>query len=309
MGQTTEPIGESETETDTGETSQTCSTEWDCEVGERCLEGDCTCVGCGCEAPNIVPGTIDAPEPGDDEVPVFLDVGFMPECLENSECDPLEYCDEYNGLCTETTACVQDLDCLADWPDEDRFCVDDLCQRIHCYDEGDTVCPAGSLCSSIHCRWLDVAPDCVAAPSFDETIADTLLEPDTADVVVLDVDLDGRDDIVVLEDGLVHWVQSIGVGFGPAMPWAVEPGTQFVGIAGADVHGDGVDELLVLQADPVGVENPRRRPELAAVDRFRGHHGRARNGRRLGYRLRRPTGARDGNQHRRTDDTRRGAAW
>jgi hypothetical protein len=253
-GESTESTTESSAETETGDPMQACSTEWDCGVGERCLEGFCACLGCACESPNIAPATIGAPDEDDPEVPVFLDI-VIPECIEDADCGVLEYC--WDNECDETTACVDDLDCREDWwPEQDRFCIDDLCKRQGCnYDtQGDTSCVDGSLCAGSRCRWLAIVPSCVDTPAFHEVVAHTLNAPDNADIVILDVDLDERDDIVVLDDGFIYWLRSTGVGFDPPTPWSVEPGTQFVTIAGADVHGDGVDELLVAQADPLGVE-------------------------------------------------------
>lgn len=241
-----------ETESETGDPGQPCSTEWDCGVGERCVEGTCACVGCACQSPNTIPGTLAAPV-DDDEVPVFLDI-VPPECQVDADCGPLAFCS--SGQCYETTACVEDLDCRADWwPEQERFCIDGLCNWLGCdYElEGDAGCPEGSICYW-GCKWFEVVPSCAGVPSFDEGVAHTLDMPDTATVVVLDVDLDGRDDIVVLENGFIYWLTSTGVGFEPPTPWAVEPGTQIVALGRADIHGDGVDELLVSHAEPIGVE-------------------------------------------------------
>lgn len=250
---------ESSTESSTGSGSETgdpmlaCTTEWDCGAGERCVDGLCTCLGCACQAPSVAPGGIDAPDSDDDELPVWLDI-VEPECIEDSDCEPLEFCD--SGECRETTACVEHTDCYEDWfPDSDRFCIDGLCQWLNCYAEGDDGCPAGAFCpNKVQCQWLQVVPDCANVPAFDEVVVHTLDAPDNATFVILDVNLDGRDDIVVLEHGFIQWLTSNGVSFEPPTPWAVEPGTQIVAIAAADIHGDGVDELLVSHAAPLGVE-------------------------------------------------------
>ncbi len=230
-----------------------CTTEWDCGVGERCLDGSCTCLGCACQSPRVAPGTIDAPDSDDDERPVFFDVS-RPECGEDSDCAQLEYCEGFQ--CVETTACVEDIDCRADWwPESNRFCIDGLCQGINCYDQGDAACPDGSLCvHGVTCTWLELAPICEEVPKFQAAIVHTLDAPDAATFVILDVNLDDRDDIVVLENGFIFWLTSNGSGFDSPTPWAVEPGTQIVAIAAADIHGDGVDELLVSHAVPLGVE-------------------------------------------------------
>jgi hypothetical protein len=250
---------ESESGSETGDPIPACTTEWDCGVGERCLDGLCTCLGCACQSPNIASGTIGAPDEDEDEVPVFFDVASIPdvgsECEQAADCGPLEACEA--GQCVATSDCVEDLECRADWwPEYDRFCIDGLCQELGCdYElDGDTGCPAGAICNS-GCEWLEVVPTCMEVPSFDEVEVHPLdALPQTVAFVILDVDLDGRDDIVVLEDGFIYWLTSNGVGFGPPTPWEVEPGTQIVGIASADIHGDGIAELLVSHADPLGVE-------------------------------------------------------
>lgn len=245
---------ESTTESETDDPAPTCTTEWDCGLGERCLDGNCLCMGgCACDSPNIEPGTIDAPD--EDEVPAFFDVS-EPECWDNTDCDALEFC---SGIgCVPTSQCVEDLDCREDWwPTDDRFCIDGLCQPLGCdYAlEGDANCPPDSLCEiGRGCMWLAEVPSCAQSPAFEQVMAHVFNAPDTSQFVILDVDLDGRDDIVVLDGGFISWLLSTGVGFGPPMPWAVEPGVDFSGIAAADVHGDGVDELLVLVASSNGVE-------------------------------------------------------
>jgi hypothetical protein len=241
----------SESGSETGEPVLACTNEWDCGVGERCLDGLCTCLGCACQSPSVAQGTVDALEPDEDEVPVTLDL-IAAECNDDSDCAPLEIC--HSSECVETTACVAHEDCYADWWPEDRFCVDGLCDWINCYADGDDGCPLGALCPTIQCQWLQVVPSCADVPSFDEVVVHTLDAPDTASFVILDVNLDARDDVVVLDDGGVYWLISTGVGFEPPTSWAIEPGTQIVAIAGADIHGDGVDELLVSHAAPPGVE-------------------------------------------------------
>jgi hypothetical protein len=259
-GSTGEESTEESTEsgTDTDDPVLACTTEWDCGIGERCLEGACACLGCACQSPSIAPATIGALD--EDEVPIFIDLGPIPdapwECEQAADCGPLEACETHQ--CVPTSNCVEDLDCHADWwPEFDRFCADGMCQPIGCdYAlDGDAGCPGGSLCELDEgCKWLEVAPDCSGAPLFEELMVHALDTPESANVVILDVNVDGRDDIVVLENGFIYWFTSIGVGFEPLTPWMVEPGTQFVGIARGDVHADGVDELMVLQADPVGIE-------------------------------------------------------
>jgi hypothetical protein len=224
-----------------------CTTELDCGVAERCIEGICDCVGCGCSGSLVTPGTIEQPE-GDGSVPVFFDIPG-PECEDDSDCGPLEFCDGY--ACLPTTACVEDLDCYEDWPLEDRFCVDDECRSLGCEDDLD--CPEVALCEPIGCEWIEVVPACPDSLSFDELIADTLVTPDAATVVVMDLDVDGRDDLAIRDDGALRWVMSTGVGFEPPTPWLGEPGTNFVALARGDIHGDGIDELLVSHANGVEI--------------------------------------------------------
>jgi hypothetical protein len=235
----------SESETDTGDPVQSCTSEWDCGVGERCVEGSCACVGCACSRAGAAPpDTVEAEE----EPSIPIEIG-VPGCSEDSDCPPLEYCS--GGACVETTACVDDLDCRDEWPESDRFCVDDLCQHLDCDDDLD--CPDGALCDD-GCRWLELVADCVDVPSFDEVLAHTLTTPDVGAVVVLDLDADGHDDLAILEDGALAWVMSTGVGFDPPTPWVAEPGAEIVAIGRADIHGDGIDELLVSHAGAIGVE-------------------------------------------------------
>lgn len=226
---------------------ETCSSEWDCGVGERCEDASCVCVGCACSQGAASPGTIDRFE--EQTVPVELGQEPEPECGDDTDCEPLEYCDGWQ--CVETTGCIDDLDCYEDWPNEPRFCVDGVCKPIPCVDDLD--CPDTALCED-ECQWIDVVPDCVSPPAFDELIADTLVSPDAAAVVSLDLDLDGRDDLAVLDDGALHWLISTGASFAAPTAWAGDPGTQPVSLARADIHGDGVDELLAGHVGMFGVE-------------------------------------------------------
>lgn len=225
---------------------ETCSSEWDCGVGERCMDASCVCVGCACWQGAASPSTI---EPFEEQtIPVELGRP-EPECGDDMDCGPLEYCDGWQ--CVETTGCVDDLDCYEDWPEAPRFCVDGVCKPIPCMDDLD--CPDVALCEG-ECQWIMVVPDCVSTPSFDELIADTLVTPDSAAVVSLDLDVDGRDDLAVLDDGALHWVISTGVSFADPTAWAKDPGTQPIALARADIHGDGVDELLVGHVGALGIE-------------------------------------------------------
>lgn len=228
-------------------TPDTCSSEWDCGVGERCMDASCVCVGCACSQGAASPGTIDPFE--EESIPVELGQNPEPECGDDTDCEPLEYCDA--GHCVETTACVDDLDCYEDWPHEPRFCVDGVCKPIPCTDDLD--CPDVALCEG-ECQWIEVVPDCVSPPAFDELTADTLVSPDSAAVVSLDLDVDGRDDLAVLDDGALHWVISTGASFAEPTAWAGDPGMQAVALARADIHGDGVDELLAGHVGVLGIE-------------------------------------------------------
>jgi hypothetical protein len=222
-----------------------CSSEWDCGVGERCVDANCVCVGCACSQAPPPSGTIEAPY----EQAIPIELGARPECGSDLDCEPLGYCN--GSQCIETTACVEDIDCYEDWPEEPRFCVDGLCKPIDCADNLD--CPDVALCEG-ECKWVAVLPDCVNVPSFDALIADTLVTPDSAAVVILDLDVDGRDDLAVLDDGALHWLMSTGVGFAVPIPWPVDPGTQPIALGRADIHGDGADELLVGHVGVLGVE-------------------------------------------------------
>lgn len=231
-------------QSETGGPSEACTSEWDCGVGERCIDGACACMGCDCSQPTE--------PPDDDPQPVWLDL-VEPECSMDDHCAPLEYCDGHE--CVPTTACTDDLDCRPDWPT--RFCTDGLCRLRRCdYKlDGDLGCPEGSLCYFLNCRWLELLPSCTTEPNFELLVAHTLTTPAAdAAVVILDLDADGRDDLAVLENGSLDWIRSTGVGFGPPTPWVTQPGAELVGIGRGDVHGDGVAELLVSHAAPLGVE-------------------------------------------------------
>jgi hypothetical protein len=242
------PESESGDPIDMGMPPVTCSSEWDCGIGERCIDASCVCMGCACsQGVPTPPGTIDEPF---SEPEVFIESMQGPDCFDDSQCGPLEYCSE--GTCIETTACVDHIECYEDWPELDLFCVDDLCKPILCTDDVD--CPDVALCETGQCRWIATLPDCPSAPSFEELIADMLVGPDSAAVVILDLDLDGREDLAVLDDGELHWVMSTGVGFAAPAPWPAEPGTQPVGLGRGDIHGDGIDELLVGNVGVLGVE-------------------------------------------------------
>lgn len=230
-----------------------CTTEWDCGVGERCVEQSCVCMmGCGCSlGASEQPDTVEEPDIVE-TLPVELGQRPEPECGDDMDCDPLEYCDPESGyMCVETTDCVEDIECLEDWPEEHRFCIDGLCKPLDCTSDAD--CPDTALCQG-ECEWIEVLPDCADVPVFEQGSAGTLLLPETASVLVVDLDADGRDDLALLDDGAVYWVMSTGVGFDAPSAWPVEPGVLPVGLGRADIHGDGVDELLVGYAGEVGVE-------------------------------------------------------
>ncbi len=237
----------SEQGSDTGEPPVACTSESDCSVGERCVGGTCTCMGCACEQP--APAPMPAWEPAD-PTPVSLDIS-EPECGTDADCGPLHYCDA--SECVATSACTEDVECRDQWGN--RFCIEGLCRSIYCYyDEfEDSQCPAGSLCDDRTCTWIEVLPQCEQAPHFELVVAHVTSDPE-ASFVVLDLDSDGRDDIALLETGVVSRVMSTGTGFEAAATLPTEPGAQLVAIARADVHGDGSEELLISHAGRSGVE-------------------------------------------------------
>ncbi|MFO7567929.1 MAG: FG-GAP-like repeat-containing protein [Enhygromyxa sp.] len=245
---------EHEASSDTDEPLPPCSSEWDCEVGERCVEGSCSCVGCGCQAGNAAsdPEHDNLDEGLPDPTPYYFDI-HVPACAVDSDCDPFEYCEGVD--CVQTTACTEDAECHETWGNS-RYCIEDLCRPIYCYyqEHGDSQCPADSICHGSVCTWVEDLPECLTAPQFDRVVAHTLADPEGARIVILDLDADGLDDLAVLDEGVLELIISSPAGFDAPTTWTPQPGGEIVAIARGDVHGDGIDELLIGYAGLIGVE-------------------------------------------------------
>ncbi len=136
-----------------------CSTEWDCGVGERCLDGLCTCLGCACQSPASSRARIAAPESIEDEVPVsWTSSPRMPRGhgLRSAR-------DLLRRRCVETTACVEHEATTRTGFRSDQLASTTCARPIN---QSTPMVTPVVLWGLAHysCQWLQVVPSCADVP-------------------------------------------------------------------------------------------------------------------------------------------------
>ncbi|WP_157596369.1 FG-GAP repeat domain-containing protein [Plesiocystis pacifica] len=255
-----------------------CALESDCGLGQVCVDGACACVGCGCEDQGARSGQ--GPRAASAEgfargarptpPPLTLDLP-EPDCEESDECLPGLAC--VGGDCVETSPCVDDQDCRADW--SDRFCDAELgvCEPRACdyLEFEDQECAPGALCAVGRCQWLAQPPACAQALALAPApIQDLSAGAEQLQFMVFDLDGDGDEELLRLADGGIDSFELADprapeLGFGSPTPLSLEPGEVPTRLARGDLEGDGVDELLLTTARPMGVSIYATGPAPARV--------------------------------------------